>query len=505
MSAAVVEDVKVVNGGGHVQSMKAAAAANATWNDWPFAVLFLAHVGAIVAVVVTLGIPILSSTANDTSTNSIEKTLAGSDMRTILAVAGALAVIATLVAFLLLQFVVAYASRLIRWSLLLAVYLNVGFAVFAAVAGLIWMTIVFAICSGLALCYLRLVRNRIPFAAANLQVAAAAVKHNMSTFPLAFGLMAVQIVWFFLWTIALLGIIKSVTPVIPNPSGLSTGSTCKVNSDCQSDMCRKISKKSSVLTCQPLVSAGEVLGYFFMLVSFFWGVNVIKNVLHTTVAGTVASWWMAGDPRKATAGAFRRATTTSFGSICLGSLLVAILQAMETVANEAKSRGDWVACVAECFLKCLRGIMEWINRWAFVYVGIYGFKFFHAGKSVFTLFSTRGLSAVVNDDLIGHCMGFMALSNGLICALLGLAYTCVDKEHTAFPGGTVIFPIIGLAVGIGVALIPLSVIDSAVATVFVCFAEDPAAFAQTHPELYTNMVAAWRIAHPDAMLAFLPV
>ncbi|RQM31129.1 hypothetical protein B5M09_009911 [Aphanomyces astaci] len=109
--------------------------------------------------------------------------------------------------------------------------------------------------------------------------------------------------------------------------------------------------------------------------------------------------------------------TTSFGSICMGSLLVAILEALESMAKEARKKGNGVACVAECILNMLRGILEYINRWAFVYVGMYGFPFAHAGKAVYGLFQTRGLSAIVNDDLIGAAMGSLSLACGTLCLI----------------------------------------------------------------------------------------
>ena len=37
----------------------------------------------------------------------------------------------------------------------------------------------------------------------------------------------------------------------------------------------------------------------------------------------------------------------------------------------------------------------------------------------------------------------------------------------------------------------MSVVDAGVATVFVCFAEDPSAFQRTHPELFTPLLEAW--------------
>lgn len=61
--------------------------------------------------------------------------------------------------------------------------------------------------------------------------------------------------------------------------------------------------------------------------------------------------------------------TTSFGSICFGSLIVAIIQALRQLAHQARQNGDAgiLACIAECILGCLESIAEYFNKWAFIY------------------------------------------------------------------------------------------------------------------------------------------
>jgi hypothetical protein len=56
--------------------------------------------------------------------------------------------------------------------------------------------------------------------------------------------------------------------------------------------------------------------------------------------------------------------TTSFGSICFGSLLVAIVQALKALAQEAQNNGDAAifACIAQCILGCLQSILEYFNK-----------------------------------------------------------------------------------------------------------------------------------------------
>lgn len=50
---------------------------------------------------------------------------------------------------------------------------------------------------------------------------------------------------------------------------------------------------------------------------------------------------------------------------------------------------------------------------------------------------------------------------------------------------------LGFVLGLMVCSIILSVVDSAVCTVFVCFAEAPEALQQNAPELHGEMVKAW--------------
>lgn len=57
--------------------------------------------------------------------------------------------------------------------------------------------------------------------------------------------------------------------------------------------------------------------------------------------------------------------------------------------------------------------MEYFNRWAFVYVGIYGYTFTKSGKAVLDLFRSRGFDAIINDDLIGNVLGFASLAVGM--------------------------------------------------------------------------------------------
>jgi len=95
-----------------------------------------------------------------------------------------------------------------------------------------------------------------------------------------------------------------------------------------------------------------------------------QSSVHVTVAGTVGHWWT--EPSEANSfcstavnNAFIRTVTTSFGSICFGSLIVAVLEALRQLANIARQQDDGngiLLCIAECILNCLASLMEYFNR-----------------------------------------------------------------------------------------------------------------------------------------------
>jgi len=58
--------------------------------------------------------------------------------------------------------------------------------------------------------------------------------------------------------------------------------------------------------------------------------------------------------------------------------------------------------------------MEWFNLYAFSYVAIYGNSFIEAAKATFALLKERGITAIINDNLIGGVLLFAAFMSALL-------------------------------------------------------------------------------------------
>jgi len=353
-----------------------------------------------------------------------------------------------------------FATELIK----IALFFSIGCYLMVGMVGLMSGNILMG-CLGLAsfamgCCYAYCVWSRIPFAAVNLNTALTAVEANMGLAVAAYAVLALAVVWIIWWSLA-------------------TGNSLN-------------NYGSGVM--------------FIMFISYFWTHQVLQNTLHCTTAGVIGTWWFAPEEASsfcspALRDSFTRAITYSFGSICFGSLLVAIVQALRHMNHILRDNEDFnfLTCMIDCILGCIESIIEYLNKWAYVYVGLYGYSYLEAGKNVMTLFQTRGYSAIVTDNLVQNVLLMISVGIGIITGFIGWTVTLLDKDLFAdFDGnpGTVGF-ITGLFVGFLLASILMGVIESAVNTIIVCFTESPAEFERNHPMLSMEMRGAWRIAYPD--------
>ena len=64
---------------------------------------------------------------------------------------------------------------------------------------------------------------------------------------------------------------------------------------------------------------------------------------------------------------------SSFGSICFGSLIVAIIQTLRHLQNQLRHSDDdsmkLIGCIIQCILACIEDLIEYFNEWAYIYVG----------------------------------------------------------------------------------------------------------------------------------------
>ena len=192
-----------------------------------------------------------------------------------------------------LTFMMMFASALIKMALIFNIVVSLAMGIAGIVSGVMPMTILGFLSFAWSAFYARAVWPRIPFAAQNLITATTAVKKNMGLTAVAFSSLGVMLGWSLWWA-------ASFTSAMFVTSGCNAAGVCEREAN------------------------GLVV--FLFLVSFYWSHQVIKNTVHCTVAGTVGTWWFS--PHEASSccssavrDSWVRSVTTSFGSICFGSLI----------------------------------------------------------------------------------------------------------------------------------------------------------------------------------------
>lgn len=432
-------------------------------NDPIFALLFYACIAAIVGVACVYGPTALNSPQSDIN------------YQPYIIYAVVISVVSIFISGLALSVMMCIPETLIKISLIFVTVMAGVWAAMAFVAGSIGVGVIGVIFFLISICYAWAVWSRIPFASVNLVTAITSVKANMGVVLYAYIITAMAGLWSFTWSVAFVGILDKTYQ-------------CNDQGYC----------------------SNPNYGYLFLLfLAFFFGHQVFQYSIHVIVAGTVGTWWYepseSGCCGSAINNSFLRTITTSFGSICFGSFIVAILQALRMLANSAQSNGDanFLACIAECILACLASIVEYLNKWAFVYVGIYGFSYIKAAKNVFTLFQNRGWEAIIADDLVSNTLLLVSLIAGAIIGSIGIliqvSTNIFDEADLQNTNVKAYVFVLGFFIGLVITSILMSVIGSGVNTVIVLFAEAPAEFQQNYPELSRKMREVWSTIYPGSV------
>merc|ERR1719329_305164 len=198
--------------------------------------------------------------------------------------------------------------------------------------------------------------------------------------------------------------------------------------------------------------------YFVLCLLMIWGSMVAYNTCHVTYSGVFARWYFKKQyddiPVRAS---FRVAVTSSFGSICCGSFLIAFFRALEMtirkMARDQQEGGNYVACIMlvilQCIIGCIGDILDYFSERAYVQVAVRGCSFFDAVKITFSLCTCANMTYILQDLLLDSVVTLgtlmCAVSGSLIGALLGYSS---GESSEAQVNKSIFGLIVGLIAGI---------------------------------------------------------
>lgn len=371
------------------------------FRDVPFALLFCIQFIVVLSLAITWGFPALRSGPPQDDSSNVE-------FSGILYICMIAAAVGIAISALTLSIMTRFAQFLVQFSVLFSIFSSLLMVIMFGFQDRDGAAFVFFIFFAITCCWAWAIWDRIPFAASNLVTALTAVRANLGVALVAYGMVLAAVLWSLVWVTSLIGVYSR-------------------SADCDSQG-----------VCQGSIGGGTMVLY---LLSFYWTHQVFKNLIHVVVAGVVGTWWF--DPAeasslcsKAITDSLVRSVTFSFGSICFGSLISAAIQVCRHLVENARRQGNngIVMCILDCLLGCLERIVEFFNKFTYCYVGLYGYSYLEAGRKVMSLFSQRGWSVIINDDLVNNVLSLMSLVVGGLTGCCGLAVAAAHKSWVAeFP------------------------------------------------------------------------
>jgi Plasma-membrane choline transporter len=118
----------------------------------------------------------------------------------------------------------------------------------------------------------------------------------------------------------------------------------------------------------------------------------------------------------------------------------------------------------------IESLIEYFNKWAFVFVGLYGVSFMEAGSNVMQLFRARGWTAIIADLMVDTVLCMLSVGVGLLTAVVAVII-CMSVMGVVDTTTLVASFGIGFGVGYATCATLFSIVSSAVNTVIVLYAE----------------------------------
>ncbi|XVE85960.1 hypothetical protein DITRI_Ditri17bG0133900 [Diplodiscus trichospermus] len=310
--------------------------------------------------------------------------------------------------------------------------------------------VAFAIGAALQFLYVISVMDRLPFTMLVLQKAVKMVSSLPEVTRVAYAFMAVMLLWMGIWSFGAFGV---------------------------------------------LVFHSVEFGLFlhvFLSISLFWTGAVLCNTVHVIVSGLVFLVLIHGGrnassmPRNSLMKSLRYAVTTSFGSICYGSLFTAAIRIQRWEIRGFRSKignNECLLCCVDFLFQLVETLVRFFNKYAYVRIAVYGKGFNLSSRDAWELFQSTGVEALVAYDCSGAVLLMGTLLGGLITGTSAGVWTwnTSSRDRVIMVGSTAM--LMGMIL-VGLAMV---VVESAVTSIYICYAEDPSFIQRWDPQFYNQM------------------
>ena len=230
--------------------------------------------------------------------------------------------------------------------------------------------------------------------------------------------------------------------------------------------------------------------YIYLILSYLWISITTGYVGYLVGAGVAATWYFLTDtdyyPKHPVWESFKRAMTTSFGSAAAAGLLLTIVQFLRNLAQSYMRQTDsccimCLMCIITCIIQCIEYIIRWMNKYGLIYCAIFGVPYTEGCRRYMELSCKKFCDVIMRSCIISNAISYNLIVFVAGAAVLGYAvgYWVYDDtlSEIYICSLTCIFAFIIFDLIAG----PLEVIPD---SILVCFVEDPSRLKTTAYELY---------------------
>ncbi|GLJ48245.1 hypothetical protein SUGI_1018590 [Cryptomeria japonica] len=319
-------------------------------------------------------------------------------------------------------------------------------------SGIFW-GIAFAIAAVLHFLYVMSVMDRFPFTMLVLKKAVKMVWSLPEVMRVSYAFLAIMLLWMVIWSFGVAGVIAS--------------------------------------------SMDDGRRWWLLVVlsvSLFWIGAVLCNTVHVIVSGMVVLVLMHGGqgassmPPKPLWRSLRHAVTTSLGSICYGSLFTAAIRTLRWEIRGIRSQignNECLLCCVDFLFNLVETLVRFFNKYAYVQVAVYGKSFNHSARDAWELFQSTGIESLIAYDCSGAVLLMGTILGGLITGTsVGIWTWFKARDHVIMVGST------AMLMGMILVGLTLVVVESAVTSIYICYAEDPSLINRWDEEFYIQISEA---------------
>ncbi|WWC96832.1 hypothetical protein V866_003707 [Kwoniella sp. B9012] len=213
----------------------------------------------------------------------------------------------------------------------------------------------------------------------------------------------------------------------------------------------------------------------YVLISHLWISSVIGNVIILTLAGGPYSrWWFGTDSKEKSESwyAFKKAISTSLGSVAFGSLLVGLVETLafiiKTISLELCGSSIFTCCCF-CIINIIEGLLELFNKYVYVKIGVddcqYGF--IPSAKEIIHIVKKKK-----GDQRIAATYVYTIIIDG------------TAKVDDWWDWLILVYSFI-LALNIGLVL--TSALEAGVSTILICLDKDPSKLKDRNSKFYDRL------------------